>query len=131
MTIKAKRSAAVLLRSVRGGNSDVPFMFNPARQRRMSFRAKMWLCLGVLAFTALVGCTHAPVAQTGSPQPVISVEEEPTMIQVTSQRSGRVITPGIDIFADGRCLVRRFDGQELEKRLRVGKVRSLLQVFER
>src|SRR6267143_614379 len=116
MTIKTKRSAAMLLRLVRGGKSDVPFMFNLARQRRMSFRAKMWLCLGalVLAFTALVGCTHAPVAQTASPQPVISVEEEPTMIQVTSQRSGQVITPGIDIFADGRCLVRRFDGQELE-----------------
>ena len=52
------------------------------------------------------------------------------MIRVTSRRSGQEITPGIDIFADGRCLVRRFDGQELEKRLHVGEVRSLLQFFE-
>jgi hypothetical protein len=84
----------------------------------------------VVALTVLIGCTHAPVAQTTSLQPVISVEEQPTMIRVVSRGSGREITPGIDIFADGRCVVRRFDGQELERRLRADEVRSLLQFFE-
>ena len=53
------------------------------------------------------------------------------MIRVISQRSGREITPGIDIFADGRCAVRTFQGEELEKRLPAGEVRSLLEFFER
>ena len=53
------------------------------------------------------------------------------MLRVISRRTGQPLTPGIDIFADGRCLLRRFDGQEVEKRLRPADVRSLLQLFER
>jgi hypothetical protein len=84
-----------------------------------------------VALTMLIGCADVPVAPTVSVEPVISVEEQPTMLRVISRRTGQPLTPGIDIFADGRCLLRRFDGQEVEKRLRPADVRSLLQFFER
>jgi hypothetical protein len=84
-----------------------------------------------VVLTALAGCRHAPVAQTASSQPVISIEQRPTMFRVMSQRSGREITPGIDIFADGRCSVRTFGGEELERSLRRSDVRQLLEFFDR
>ena len=53
------------------------------------------------------------------------------MIRVVSQRSGVDITPGIDIFADGHCVVRTFQGQELERKLQPSAVCGLLDFFER
>jgi hypothetical protein len=84
-----------------------------------------------VVLTVITGCRHAPVAQMASSQPVISIEQRPTMFRVMSQRSGREITPGIDIFADGRCSVRTFGGEELERSLRRSDVRHLLEFFGR
>lgn len=79
----------------------------------------------------LVGCKQTAVTQTTTTRPVISVEERPTMVRVVSQRSGADITPGIDIFPDGRCMVRTFRGEELERKLRPSDVRGLLEFFDR
>ena len=83
-----------------------------------------------VAVATFAGCRNAPIAKRPT-QPVISVTVRPTMFRVISQRSGREITPGIEIFADGRCAIRSFGGEEFEKRLRVGEVDSLLEFFER
>lgn len=87
----------------------------------------------ISAVVVVVGCAQksTPDAKAAPAHQVISVEEEPTFIRVLSQRTGKEITPGIDIFADGRCLVRKFDGTEFEKRLRPDDVHGLLQFFER
>ena len=52
------------------------------------------------------------------------------MIRVVSKRSGMDITPGVDVFTDGRCLVRTFDGDELQRRISPADVDRLLGYFE-
>jgi hypothetical protein len=79
---------------------------------------------------ALIGCKHALVRQMPANQPIISVEERSRMFRVISQSSGKLFDPGVDIFADGRCMVRTIDGKEYERRLRLSEVRSLLGFFE-
>ncbi|MEW6307104.1 MAG: hypothetical protein AB1705_26875 [Verrucomicrobiota bacterium] len=93
-------------------------------------RTSRLIMVFAVAVAAFAGCRNTPIAKTAA-QPVISVAVRPTMIRVISQRSGTDITPGIDIFADGRCAVRTFRGEEITKRLRVGEVDSLLVFFER
>lgn len=52
------------------------------------------------------------------------------MSRVVSKISGREIVPGIDIYADGRCLIRRFDGTEPEKRVSPSEVSELLRFLD-
>ena len=53
------------------------------------------------------------------------------MFRILSQHSGQQITPGVEIFADGRCIVRNFQGEEFKKRLHASEVDKLLMFFER
>lgn len=72
-----------------------------------------------------------PVTPATATEPVITVEERPTMIRVTSKQSGKTIIPGVDIFADGRCVIRTFRGEENERKLQPSDVRGLLDYFDR
>jgi hypothetical protein len=83
------------------------------------------------AIVALAGCSRLPVTPIPSGQPIISVSEEPTMIRVLSRRTGKDIIPGVDIFADGRCVIRTFAGKERQKKLKPSQVNALLEFFER
>ena len=71
------------------------------------------IVLLAVATTALVGCRHTTFTRTATTRPVMD------------------ITPGIDIFADGHCVVRTFQGQELERKLQPSAVCGLLDFFER
>jgi hypothetical protein len=93
-------------------------------------RISHFIAVFVFAVMALTGCESTRVTENPS-QPVISVAERSTMIRVVSQRSGAEITPGIDIFADGRCMVRTFRGEEVERRLPPSAVSGLLDFFDR
>jgi hypothetical protein len=58
-------------------------------------------------------------------QPVISAFSEPTGLTVESQKTGKKIIPGIDIYSDGTVAVRRYDGSEAPKHIDLGAVRRL------
>jgi hypothetical protein len=90
------------------------------------------ICLTLLAVAALAtaGCCHTSTAAASKSKPVITVEERPAMYAVLSKRSGRPIIPGIDIFEDGRCVVRTFNGDESEKVLQKSDVQTLLDFFD-
>jgi hypothetical protein len=92
-------------------------------------RSSLFPVLTILA-KLLVGCRHATVPDTNQQQPVIKVEERSRMFRVISQRSGKPIVPGIDIFADGRCAVRTYNGEEVERFLLPKDVQVLLEFFE-
>ena len=66
----------------------------------------------------------------GDTNALISVYERPTMFRVVSKTSGRDIVPGIDIYVDGQCSVRRFDGTELQKRIKPSELSALLSFFD-
>ena len=52
-----------------------------------------------------------PVLTSEAKEPsLVSVSSEPTGLTVKSQRSGKKVIPGIDIYSDGTALVRRYDG---------------------
>ena len=53
------------------------------------------------------------------------------MFQIISRQSRKPIVPGIDIFADGRCTVRTYGGEEVERFLLPQDVQALLEFFER
>ena len=87
------------------------------------------------------GCASRPLAplQGGTPtsltlandhRPAISVVLQPAQQPVRSQKSGRTIVPGIDIFPDGHCFVRRLDGTETEKNIGVVGVRELVAFLD-
>jgi hypothetical protein len=87
----------------------------------------------------LIGCrSPVPNHTAGAERPtlpsdtntVISVSERPTMFTVVSKTSGRHIVPGIDIYADGRCLIHRFDGTESEKRVAPSELSELLRFLD-
>jgi hypothetical protein len=61
---------------------------------------------------------------------VVSVSSEPTGLTVKSQKSGRKIIPGIDIYSDGRVLVRRYDGSEATKHIDRTAVETLLRSLD-
>lgn len=63
-------------------------------------------------------------------RPAISVVMQPSGPSVRSQRTQRTIVPGIDIFPDGRCLVRRLDGTEQEKSIGTAGVREMVAFFD-
>jgi hypothetical protein len=58
-------------------------------------------------------------------QPVISASSEPTGLTVESQKTGKKIIPGIDIYSDGTVAVRRYDGSEATKHIDPEAVRRL------
>lgn len=87
---------------------------------------------GLLVMALTVGgCRHTSITSAQTKEPIISVEERSRMFRVISPKTGKVLTPGVDIFADGRCLVRAFDGEELERSLRSSDVTALLDFFDR
>jgi|KBSSwiStaDraftv2_1062776.scaffolds.fasta_scaffold211830_5 hypothetical protein len=52
------------------------------------------------------------------------------MFSVVSKTSGKYLVPGIDLYADGRCLIRRFDGTEREKRVAPSELSELLRFLD-
>jgi hypothetical protein len=52
-----------------------------------------------------------------TPQPVVSVSSNPTGLTIGSERTGKQMIPGIDIYPDGAVTVRRYDGSEVTKRI--------------
>lgn len=87
------------------------------------------------------GCTAPNLAPTQREQPTsltlandhrpaISVALQPAGRPVMSQESRLAIVPGIDIFPDGRCLVRRPDGSEQRKDIGRARVRELVEFFD-
>jgi hypothetical protein len=97
---------------------------------RSPMRTSPSITLLAIAVMAFVGCRHAPVIETHATEAVISVEERNTIFRVISPQSGKEITPGVDIYADGRCVVRTSDGQEFEKKLQSADIRRLLKFFD-
>ena len=61
----------------------------------------------------------------------MSVSSNPTGLTVKSQRSGKKIIPGIDIYSEGTVLNRRYDGSEATKRIDKTAVETLLQSLNR
>jgi hypothetical protein len=57
---------------------------------------------------------------------VVSLNERPFW-QVTSKKTGATIDPGIDIYADGRCSIRRWDGTEIEHMVSKETIGELLR----
>ena len=70
-------------------------------------------------------------ASSATERSVVSVSSEPTGLTVTSQRSGKKIIPGIDIYSDGTVLIRRYDGSEASKHIDKTAVETLLQSLNR
>jgi hypothetical protein len=58
-------------------------------------------------------------------EPVISASSDPTGLTVESQKSGKKIIPGIDIYSDGSVAIRRYDGSEATKHIAPEAVRHL------
>jgi hypothetical protein len=58
-------------------------------------------------------------------QPIIGASSEPTGLTVESQKTGKKIIPGIDIYSDGTVAVRRYDGSEATKHIGPEAVRRL------
>jgi hypothetical protein len=61
---------------------------------------------------------------------VISLREMPTSLQVVSEKSGKTIFPGIDIYADGRCSIRRWNGTEFEHQISKETLAELLRKLQ-
>jgi len=53
------------------------------------------------------------------------------MIRVISRESGRDITPGVEVFADGSCRIKTVEGDEYTTKLERSTVRGLLSFLER
>jgi hypothetical protein len=70
------------------------------------------------------------VSAPAKERPVVSVSSEPTGLTVKSQKSGKKIVPGIDIYSDGRVIVRRYDGSEASKHIDKTAVETLLQSLD-
>ena len=90
------------------------------------------LAVGVLI---LVGCrrqeqTALPSSLIADGKPAIRVHLEPTYVRVTSKATGANIIPGVDIYAGGGCIVRSFDGTEVESRISEQQLAILLRFFE-
>jgi hypothetical protein len=70
------------------------------------------------------------VSAAAKERPVVSVSSEPTGLTVKSQKSGKKIIPGIDIYSDGTVIVRRYDGSEATKHIDKTAVETLLQSLD-
>ena len=79
---------------------------------------------------ALAASLFAPVG-VAKEQPVVSVSSEPTGLTVESQKDGKKLIPGIDIYSDGSVAIRRYDGSEATKQIDAGAVHRLLAALAR
>jgi hypothetical protein len=79
------------------------------------------------AFAAMLLAVTSP-AKEGS---LVSVSSKPTGLTVKSQRTGKKIIPGIDIYSDGTVLVRRYDGSEASKHIDRTAIETLLRSLDR
>ena len=86
-----------------------------------------------MRLVVVAGFTAILLAATSSAKErsVVSVSSEPTGLTVKSQRSGKKIIPGIDIYSDGTVLLRRYDGSEATKHIDKTAVETLLQSLNR
>jgi hypothetical protein len=86
-----------------------------------------------MRFVVLAGFAAMLLAVTspGKEGSIVSVSSEPTGLTVKSQRSGKKIIPGIDIYSDGTVLVRRYDGSEASKHIDRTAVETLLRSLDR
>ncbi len=62
---------------------------------------------------------------------VIALSERPTHGLILSEATGELITPGIDVYANGRCIIRNLGGAETEKQISSAEVTKLLQAIDR
>lgn len=94
------------------------------RQRSLSFFSLdlMPHVITVALATGLLTLTSA-----AAQQPVISISSEPTGLTVESQKTGKKMIPGIDIYSDGRVAVRRYAGSQSVKRIDGKTVEQLYQ----
>lgn len=93
-----------------------------------SFALAVWLL-------ALIGCRREEQAALPFPlvadgKPAITVHLEPTYINVTSRKTGAYIIPGVEIYSGGGCVIRDFDGTELERRISQQQLAELLRFFD-
>jgi hypothetical protein len=86
-----------------------------------------------MRLVVVVGFAAILLAATSSAKErsVVSVSSEPTGLTVKSQRSGKKIIPGIDIYSDGTVLIRRYDGSEATKHIDASAIETLLQSLNR
>jgi hypothetical protein len=61
---------------------------------------------------------------------VVRVSSEPTGLTVKSQKSGKKIIPGVDIYSDGKVIVRRYDGSEATKHIDKPAIEKLLRSLD-
>ena len=88
----------------------------------------------ILAFV-LNGCSRSNVVRESlSSVPenplVVSIKHESTMFEIRSKFTGKRISPGLEIYSNGRVTVCDFDGNETEKRLQLRDVQALLRSLE-
>ena len=77
------------------------------------------------------GCAGPhPQQSGGETHPVVSVEQTSDMFYIRSKKTGLHMTPGVDIFADGKCNVRTFHGAEFTKTITRSKLEELLHWLE-
>ena len=107
----------------------------------MATKLLSWLAPAVGLAILSAGCVApglAPASRGGATsltlaadhRPAISVVMQPAGPAVRSKLTQRTLVPGIDIFPDGRCFVRRLDGTELAKNLGPADVRELVAFFD-
>lgn len=81
----------------------------------------------VAALAAILLASIGPAKQ----QPVVSASSEPSGLTVESQKKGKKMIPGVDIYSDGTVTVRRYDGSEARKRIDRKIVENLVNSLER
>ncbi len=74
------------------------------------------LAVGLLALTC-----------AAKQQPVVSVSSDPSGLTVESQKTGKKMIPGVDIYSDGSVTIRHYDGSEATKHIDVAAVDRLLK----
>lgn len=79
--------------------------------------------LGVFLITG----SRVPAAEN----PAISIQEWPTITRVYSKSSGAELLPGVELYNDGRCVLRTFRGEEIHKSFHRAAVVRLLKLWKR
>jgi len=82
--------------------------------------------LDAVGLTAMLLAASTPVKE----RLVVRVSSEPTGLTVKSQKSGKKIIPGVDIYSDGTVIVRRYDGSEGIKHIDKRAVETLLKSLD-
>jgi hypothetical protein len=98
-------------------------------------RATAQVLAMAVCFSVVIGCRRSesaalPYQLVADGKPAITVQLESTYIYVTSRNTGAKIIPGIEIFAGGGCIIRDFEGTELERRISQQQLADLLRFFE-